>query len=164
MLIDSLAVEGDFHACFQGGDADEFADAHLSAGGDDEIFGLFLLEHHPLHPDVILGMPPIAEGVHVAQIQAFLKALRDIRDTACDFAGDEGFATAWGFVVEEDAVASVHAIGLAVVDRDPVRVEFGHRVGGPWVERSGFLLRDFLDQPVELRRGGLVEASFLFEA
>ena len=69
---------------------------------------------------------------------------------ARDFAGDKGFAPARAFVVEQDAVAGVHAVGLAVVDRDPVGVELGHGVGAARVERRGFFLRGFLHQAVKL--------------
>jgi hypothetical protein len=31
-------------------------------------------------------------------------------------------------MVEQNAVAGVHAVGLAVVDRDPVGVKLGHSV------------------------------------
>jgi hypothetical protein len=78
-----------------------------------------------------------------------------------DFTGDEGFATAWTLVVKQNAVAGIDAIGLAVVHRDPVGVELGHRVGAAGVERCGFLLRGFLHQAIKFAGTGLVEAGFL---
>ena len=33
------------------------------------------------------------------------------------------------FVIEQDAVAGIHAVGLAVVDGDPVGIELGDSVG-----------------------------------
>ena len=68
------------------------------------------------------------------------------------------------FVVEQDAVAGIHAVGFAVVDGDPVGVELGAGVGAARVEGGGFLLRDFLHQAEEFGGGGLVEAGFLFQA
>ena len=62
------------------------------------------------------------------------------------------------FVVEQDPVAGEEAVGLAVVHRDPVGVELGHRVGRARIEGRGLLLRHLLHQAVELRGRGLVEA------
>ena len=67
-------------------------------------------------------------------------------------------------MVEQDAVACVHAVGLAVVDRDPVGVKLGHCVGAAWVERRGFALRGFLHQAVKLGGASLIEAGFLLQA
>jgi hypothetical protein len=67
-------------------------------------------------------------------------------------------------VIEEDAVAGVEAVGFAVIDDDPVGVEFGDGVGAARVEGGGFLLWGFLDEAVEFGGGGLVESGFLLEA
>ncbi len=83
---------------------------------------------------------------------------------AGDLAGDKGLAPARALVVEEDAVAGVHAVGLAVVHRDPVGVHLGHRVGAARVEGRGLLLRNFLHQAVKLAGAGLVEARLLLQA
>jgi len=91
-----------------------------------------------------------------------LQALADVGQAAGDFAGDKGFAAARAFVVEQNAVAGIHAVGLAVVHGDPVGVELGHGVGAARVKGRGFLLRGFLHQAVEFRGAGLVEAGFLF--
>ena len=83
-------------------------------------------------------------------MQAALQPLSDVRQATGDFAGHEGFATAWGFVVEENPVAGIHAVGFAVVHRDPVGVELGDCIRGTRVERRGFLLRNLLNQAIEL--------------
>ena len=54
---------------------------------------------------------------------------RDAREAAGDLAGHEGLAAQRRFVIEENAAAGVHAVGLAVVDRDPVGVELGDEIG-----------------------------------
>ncbi len=66
-------------------------------------------------------------------------------------------------MVEQNAVARVHAIRLAVVHRDPVGVHLGHRVGAARVEGRGFLLRNFLHQAIELGGGGLVKLGLLLQ-
>lgn len=136
----------------------------LQAGGDDEIFRLFLLEHEPLHANVILGVTPIAQGIDVAHVEAGFEAEGDVGEATGDLAGDEGFATARGFVIEEDAVAGIEPVGFAIVDGDPVGVELGDGIGAAGVEGGGFLLRGFLHEAVELGSGCLIEAGFVFEA
>ena len=86
-------------------------------------------------------MAPVAQRAQVAEVQAVLQAERDARQRARDLARDEGLAAQRALVVEQDAVAGVHAVGLAVVHRDPVGVELGHRVGAARIERRGLLLR-----------------------
>jgi hypothetical protein len=111
-----------------------------------------------------LAWPQSLQRAHVAQVQAVLQAQRNARDGPGDLAGDEGFAADRAFVVEQHAVAGVDAVGLAVVDRDPVGVHLGHGVRAAGIEGGGFLLGDFLHQAVELAGAGLVEAGLLFQA
>ena len=66
-------------------------------------------------------------------------------------------------MVEQDTVAGIHAVGLAVVHRDPVGVELGYSVGAAGVERCAFPLGYLLDQAVKLRSAGLIDASFVGE-
>ena len=66
-------------------------------------------------------------------------------------------------MVEEDAVAGIDAVGLAVVHRNPVGIELGYRIRAARVEGGGFLLRSFLHQTIEFGGAGLVEARFLFK-
>ena len=90
-----------------------------------------------------------------------LQAALDRRDGARHLAGDEGLAADRALVVEQDAVRGVHAVGLAVVHRDPVGIELGDGVGAARVERRGLALRRLLDLAVQLRGRGLVEARRL---
>lgn len=122
----------------------------LLAGGDDEVFRGVLLEHQPLHFNVVAGVAPVAQGAEVAEVEAVLQAQGDACDGAGDLAGNEGFAAQGAFVVEEDAVAGVDAVGLPVVDGDPVRVKLGDRIRAARVEGGGFLLRGFLHQTIQL--------------
>ena len=148
LLIDALPFPADFHAQLFGGSIDEIAHAVLHAGSNHEILRRFLLQHQPLHFDVVLGVTPVALGVHVAKEQAVLQPELDPGQRPGDLAGDEGFAADRAFVVEQDAVAGIDAVGLTVVHRDPVGVEFGDGVGAARVEGGGLLLRGFLDESV----------------
>ena len=81
---------------------------------------------------------PFTGGSHD---QFFLEASLDAAGGESDFASDEGFATSWRFVVEEDPGAGVHVVRLAVVDRLPVSVKLGASVRTSRVKRSGRALR-----------------------
>jgi len=79
---------------------------------------------------------PVPLGVDVAEVQARLEALVDASDASGDLASDEGAAAARRLVVEENAVREVHAVRLAVVDEDPVRVLLRDGVRRAGVEGS----------------------------
>ena len=64
-------------------------------------------------------------------------------------------------MVEQHAIAGVHAIALAVIDSDPVGIELGNSIGATWIKRRGLLLWDLLNQAVELTRAGLVNTGFV---
>lgn len=109
-------------------------------------------------------MSPVTQGIEVPEVQARLLAELDICYGTRNLPGDECAATARRLVVEQDSVARVHPIRLAVVHRDPVRVEFRAAVWRTWVERCGLALRRLDDLAVKLRGGGLVEPDVLLES
>ncbi len=49
--------------------ADGLAHRILFANGNHIIIGEFLLEHHPLHADIILCVSPIAQAINIARIK-----------------------------------------------------------------------------------------------
>jgi hypothetical protein len=80
----------------------------------------------------------------------------DGRHGAGDLAGNKGASTPGGLVIEQDAVAGVHAVGLAVVDRDPVGVHLGDAIGRARVKGRGLALGGLGDLTVQLRGGCLI--------
>ncbi len=76
-FLDTLPAPGQRDAQFSRCRADEIAHTVLHAGGDDEVLGLVLLQHQPLHLDVIAGVAPIAFGVEVTEVEAILQAELD---------------------------------------------------------------------------------------
>lgn len=66
-------------------------------------------------------------------------------------------------MVEQDPIASVHPVRLSIVLANPERVELRDTVRTPRVERGVLILRDLLDETVELRGGGLVETDVFLE-
>ena len=139
------------------GDLEEVAHGVGASGGDDVVVGGFLLEHEPHGADVVAGEAPVALGVEVAHAQLFLVAEFDAGDGVGDFAGDEFFAAAWGFVVEEDAGEGEEVVAFAVVDGDEVAVNFGDAVGAAGVEGGGLGLGGLDDFAEHFGGGGLVE-------
>jgi len=76
--------------------------------------------------NVILGVSPVALGVHVSEVEAVLLAEVNVGNSAGDLAGDEGDTPPWALVVEEDTVAGEHVVSLTVVLDDPEAVQLGH--------------------------------------
>src|SRR6516225_8064463 len=134
------------------------------AGREHIIVGRILLQDqpHPLHK--IARVPPVTLGIEIAEEQLLLQPALDRCDRARDLAGDEGFASNWTLVVEKDAIRGMHAVGLAVIDCDPVRVELRGRVGRAWVKRRRLPLWALLGFAEELGGRGLIEAGLVFAA
>ncbi len=86
---------------------DELANAVLLSGGDDVILRFLLLQHQPLHFDVVPCVSPVAPGVQVAEVKLLLKAGLDAGKAAGDLASNERLSAQGGFVVEENAVAGI---------------------------------------------------------
>ena len=164
LLVLPAALPLEFDADIVEGEVGKLADAMLHACGDDVVLGLAGLEDEPHALDVVLGVAPVAEGVEVAKVELVLQALGDAGGGEGDLAGDEGLATALALVVEEDAVAAEHAVGVAVLLDDPEAVLLGDGVGAEGVEGGVLVLRHFLDLAVELGGGGLVDLAAIGEA
>ena len=54
-----------------------------------------------------------------------LQPLRNIGQPARDLARHERLAALGRFMVEQNAVAGIHAIGLTVIDRNPISEKLG---------------------------------------
>ena len=108
-------------------------------------------------------MPPIAFRVEVAQVQTILQAELDAAQSTGDLAGNEGFATHRRFVVEQDAVTGIHAVGLTVIHRDPIRIEFGHPIRRARIKRRRFVLGRALNLAEHLRGRRLIVTDALFQ-
>lgn len=109
-------------------------------------------------------MAPVTLRVKVAKVQTRLLPKADVSDGTGNLARHEGASTTRALVVEEDAIASVHVVGLTVVFRDPECIKLGDTVGAARVKRSVFVLGDGLNQSVKLRSRGLVESYVVLDA
>ena len=109
-------------------------------------------------------MSPVTLGIEIAEVEARLLSEADICDSASDFPCDERAPTAWALVVKEDAVASIHIVGLAVILRNPEGVQFRDAVGAAGVERRVLVLRNRLDETVKFGSRRLIESHVVLEA
>jgi hypothetical protein len=91
-------------------------------GGQDVIFWLILLKHEPHAFNVVPGVSPITRSIDVTKVETLGLTFSDFGNGTSDFTGDESPTSTRGFVVEEDTIASVHAVGFTVVDTDPESV------------------------------------------
>src|SRR5665213_1231455 len=92
LLVYAASLPGQVQLEQFGAALDELADAILLASGYDEVLRLLLLEHEPLHLDVVAGVAPVAFRVEVAEEELSLQTHLDAGETASDLAGDEGLA------------------------------------------------------------------------
>src|SRR5260221_7789368 len=107
-----------------------------------------MLEHAPHGIHVIAGKPPVSPRFDVAKSQLLGDAELAARGPVRDLARHELEAAARTLVVEEDAGNRVQAEALAIVQRDPMAVDFRHPVGTARIERRGLALR-WLDHLAE---------------
>ena len=164
LLVLGFALPLEFDTDIVEGELGKLADAMLHARGNDVVLGLARLEDEPHTLDVVLGVAPVAKGVEVAEVEFVLQALGDTGGGEGDLARDEGLAAAFALVIEEDAVAAEHAVGVAVLLDDPEAVLLGDGVGAEGVEGGVLVLGHFLDLAVELGGGGLVDLAAAGEA
>lgn len=71
-LIQPFALEPKADAQLGGGPFDELAHRILHTRSDHKIVGRVLLQHHPLHADIVLGVAPVAHRVDIAHVEAGL--------------------------------------------------------------------------------------------
>ena len=162
-LIKTFSFELEFNAGIPEGQLGELADGVLYTGSNHEVLRRVVLQDEPHALHIVLGIAPVAEAVHIAQVEAVLQALADAGGGKGDLAGDEGLATALALVVEEDAAAAEHIVGLAVLLDNPEAVELGHGIGAVGMEGGVLVLRNFLHLAIELGGAGLIDAAGLLQ-
>ena len=104
-------------------------------------------------------MAPVALGVQIAKTQLLALAGQDLGDADGDLAGDELETAPLGFVVEQDAVTGMRAVGLAVVAGEIESGHFADAVSGARVEAGGLGLGDLFRVAEHLARSGEVETA-----
>src|SRR5580704_254486 len=128
-LLNALAAPDDAAADFGKREFDEFAHRAGLAGRQHEIVRRLRLQDLVHALDVIPGVAPVASRLEVSEIERVFQTGLNPGDAAGDLARDKGFAPDRAFMIEQNAVAGEHPVGLAVIDRDPVAVEFRDTIG-----------------------------------
>ena len=163
LLVHAFAFPAELDACVVECERRKFTDGVLNTGSDHEVFGLVVLQNEPHAFHVVLGVAPVAEAVQVAEVKAVLLALGNACGCERNLAGHEGLATAFGFMVKEDARAAEHIVSLAVLLDNPKTIEFGHGIRAVRVERGILVLRNLFYLAVKFACACLVNAAGLFE-
>ena len=76
--------------------------------------------------DIVFGVPPVALRAEVTHIKLILHTQYYPAESAGYLAGYESFTAYRRFVVEEDAVGSMHIIGFAVIHSNPIGIQFSY--------------------------------------
>src|SRR5690606_21098657 len=63
-------------------------------------------------------------------------------------------------MVKEDAAGGMQVKAFAVIDRDPMAIQFGHTIGAARIERRVFILAFGLDKTKHFTGRGLIKARF----
>src|SRR6185437_12019737 len=142
---------------------DELAHRVAVAGREHIVVGPRLLEDHPHALDVVAGVTPVAPGIEISDEQAILPASFDRGHGAGNLARHERFAADRAFVVEQNSVRGVNAIGLPIIHRHPVSVKLGGSVRASRRKRRSFILRTLRRVAVTLGCRGLIKSNALFE-
>jgi len=62
-------------------------------------------------------------------------------------------------VIEQDAVASIDTVSLAIVHGDPIGIKLRDGIGASRIKWGCLFLRCFLNQSVEFARTGLIKSG-----
>src|SRR5262249_23241381 len=100
-FVDALAFPAQLDPKLPCSRVHELAHAVLNAGGNQKIFGLSLLQHQPLHFDVVPRMPPVPQRIQITEVQAVLQSQLDTRHGAGDLAGNKSFSALRRLVIKE---------------------------------------------------------------
>ena len=150
LLVETIALPLQFDAHKAERQCSELAHGVILAGSNHEVVGFGLLQDKPHTLHVVGCIAPVAQCIEVAKIELILMSRGYAACSKGYLSGNESFAAALALVVEQYAVAAVHAIALAVVLHYPVAIELCHGVGRARIERSCLLLRHFLYLAEEL--------------
>src|SRR5271154_5040373 len=160
-LVQALAPPFDDYPNLGKSQLDKLPHRMRLAGRQHVVAWLWLLQNDP-HPfDEIARVSPIAFRVQVSQVQAVLLGKCNGGDRTGYLARYKGFSPTRTFVVEENPIRGVKAVGLTIVDGDPVGVELRYGVRTARVEGRGLVLGDRPHLAIQFARRGLVESGFV---
>ena len=162
LFIQSFSAEFDRKSDFRKSELDKGTYLCSNPRGYHIIVGSIALQDEMHRAYIIFGMPPITSCRKIPQVEPILQSHGNAAGTSRYLASYKGLSTERGFVVKENAIASMYSICLAVVHRNPISIEFGNGIGASGVEWGCLSLRHLLYKPKEFAGRGLVETHFIF--
>src|SRR5450759_45603 len=86
--------------------------------------------HHPPHGVYIVSCePPIALCIEVSKNQLFLMASQNSPNSSCNLSRDECLSPAWRLMIKKNPVTNEQAIGLTIINGEPMARDLTHTVG-----------------------------------
>ena len=99
-FINSPTFPAKRYAELSGGRFNKFPHGVIFPGGDNIIFRRVLLEHQPLHFNIVPGMSPVPAGIQIADVKDILQSDFDASQAPGYFAGYKCLASPWRFMVK----------------------------------------------------------------
>lgn len=109
-----------------------------------------MLKNHPHTLHIIFGIAPVTQRIQISQIQFVLISLGYTCGSQSNLACYKVFTTTFALMVEQDAVHGKHTVTFTIILGNPETILLGHPIRRTGIERSRFLLRDFLHQSEQL--------------
>src|SRR5262249_42419098 len=88
--------------------------------------------------------PAPSHGIQIPKKECLLSTELNSSDRTADFSSDKSLATDRAFMIEQDSIRSMKAVGLAVIYRDPIGIQFRGCIWRSRVKRCGLALGSFL--------------------
>src|SRR5574344_195776 len=163
-LISTFSLPTQFHACFLKSECTEFSYRMHLACCDNEIIRFRLLQNQPHTFHIILGISPVATGIHITKIQLILISLSYTASCQCNLTGNEVFTSSLTFMIKQDSVTAIHVITLTIILHDPESIQFCDRIRTARIERSRLLLWHLLYLTEKFRCRSLIDMARLFQS
>ena len=136
-----------------------FTNAVGTSSCNNIVIWLVLLQHLPLHFNVVSCESPIAFCINVADVQTLIESMLNSGSHHGYLSGNELKTTAWTFVIEEDTCTRKHVVGFTVIASDLKSHHFSTPIRRARMEWSLLRLRYFTHFSVLFARTCLVESA-----
>ena len=123
---------------------------------NDKILRFLLLHDQPHTLNIVPGIAPVTQGIHVSQFQMILQTFCNASCSQCDLTCNEIFTTTLRLMIEQNAVNSEHSISITVFLHHPEAILLCHSVRGIWMKRCGFFLWNLFYLAIQFRSRCLI--------
>src|SRR5262245_48040020 len=107
------------------------------------IIRFAFLHNAPHSLNIVACMAPIALSIQIPKTKRLLFTQLNSCDCTANFSGNESLAADRAFMIEQYSVRSMKAVGLSVVYRDPIGIQFCRRIRRARIEGCSLTLRGF---------------------